>query len=161
MTKGTYTLVIERSVGGPVAVGALGRLDLPAGWYAYTGSAFGPGGFDRIDRHERVAADEHETRHWHIDYLLGDDETAVDGVVRSAGVDIECAVARRLDGSEDGGRSDGKSDGGRGDSVSDGAVVDGCVAGFGCSDCECRSHLAYSPRRDELLAEIEQAHREL
>jgi|GEM_PF-3411524 len=45
MPVGTYTLVVERTVSDAVAVGALGEVLFPAGWYAYVGSAFGPGGF--------------------------------------------------------------------------------------------------------------------
>ncbi len=130
---GTYTLVIERRTGGTLSVGALGDLSFPAGWYAYTGSALGSGGFARLDRHERVAAGEHDVRHWHVDYLLGAEDVALDTVVRSAGFDVECAVARRIDGE---------------------AVTD-----FGCSDCECGSHLAFRERRDLSVASVERAHR--
>jgi Uri superfamily endonuclease len=38
----------------------------PAGWYAYAGSAHGPGGIAaRVRRHLRAA----KRLHWHIDYL--------------------------------------------------------------------------------------------
>ncbi len=133
MPVGTYTLLIERTRGDAVEVGALGEVDLPAGWYAYTGSAFGPGGFDRIDRHERVAAGDHDVRHWHVDYLLGAKGSRLDGAVRSVDVDAECAVARRLDGDR--------------------------VAGFGCSDCRCDSHLVRRPDREPLVESVERAHR--
>ncbi len=39
-----------------------------------------------------VAAGDNDTRHWHIDYLLGHAATAVDRVVTTE-ADIECAVA--------------------------------------------------------------------
>jgi endonuclease-3 len=131
---GTYTLVIERTSGGPIEVGALGALEFPEGWYAYTGSALGSGGFSRIERHERVDAGEHDVRHWHVDYLLGAPDARIDHVIQSAGVDIECAVARALCGSR--------------------------VADFGCSDCGCRSHLAYHPDRATLLDSVDRAHRQ-
>jgi endonuclease-3 len=130
---GTYTLLVELSVDAAVAVGALGTLSLDAGWYAYTGSALGPGGFARVDRHRELAAGERSARHWHVDYLLGHDAATLDAVTRSAGLDAECRVAAGVDG----------------DPVPD----------FGCSDCDCDSHLAYAPRRDPLSDAVARAHR--
>mgnify|MGYP000141509389 CR=1 FL=1 len=131
-TGGTYTLLIERTDDGRIEVGALGSLAFPAGWYAYTGSALGPGGFSRVERHERVAAGEHDARHWHVDYLLGAPATRIEQVRRSPDVDIECAVAGDLTGSH--------------------------VRDFGSSDCGCDSHLAVHPDRATLLGSIERAH---
>ncbi|MFC6756593.1 MULTISPECIES: GIY-YIG nuclease family protein [Haloarcula] len=134
MDGGTYTLVLERETDGPIQVGALGDIAFPAGWYAYTGSALGSGGFSRVERHRAVASGENGARHWHIDYLLGDDATSVGTVVTTA-ADIECVVARRLV-----------------DAVGD-AVPD-----FGCSDCGCRSHLVGCAGCEELVAAVERAH---
>jgi endonuclease-3 len=131
--RGAYTLVVELAERADTEVGALGVRSLEAGWYAYTGSAHGAGGFARVDRHLELAAGERSTRHWHVDYLLGNDATEVDLAVCSAGVDAECAVARAVDGQP--------------------------VLGFGCSDCDCPTHLQYSPRRAPLLASVAGAHR--
>ncbi|WP_251342656.1 GIY-YIG nuclease family protein [Haloplanus halophilus] len=130
---GTYTLVLELPRAVDVTVGALGRHRFPAGAYAYTGSALGSGGFARVDRHRRVAAGEHDTRHWHVDYLTGHPATGLVTAVTSAGVDAECAVATRL--------------------------PEGPVAGFGASDCGCRSHLAAGPTAEELVGTVRSAHR--
>jgi endonuclease-3 len=137
MAGGTYTLVLERDDNGPIAVGALGELEFPAGWYAYTGSALGSGGFSRIDRHRAVASGDNDTRHWHIDYLLGDAATTVERVVTTE-ADIECAVAQQLDGPTGAGF--------------------GHVDAFGCSDCDCRSHLIHHEERDRLLDAVTEAH---
>lgn len=137
MNGGTYTLVLERTSDEQIEIGALGARSVPAGWYAYTGSALGAGGFGRIDRHRAVAAGENETRHWHIDYLLGDDATSIDQV-RTTEADVECEVARTVDGP-----------------TTDGF---GRIDGFGCSDCDCRSHLIYHERRDRLLSAVTCAH---
>jgi len=137
MAGGTYTLVLERDDNGPIGVGAIGEIAFPAGWYAYTGSALGSGGFGRIDRHRAVAAGDNDTRHWHIDYLLGDGATTVGRVVTTE-ADIECAVARRVDGETAAGF----------DRVED----------FGCSDCDCRSHLIHHEQRDRLLNAVTDAH---
>ncbi|WP_135303541.1 GIY-YIG nuclease family protein [Haloarcula amylovorans] len=135
MDGGTYTLLLDRVSGGTVEVGALGDLSLPAGYYAYTGSALGGGGFSRVDRHRAVASGENDARHWHVDYLLGAAETRVDHVVTTSAA-IECAVARRLGGTE---RFE-------------------AVESFGCSDCDCRSHLHYGDDCEELLVAVERAH---
>ncbi|MDS0282462.1 GIY-YIG nuclease family protein [Haloarcula onubensis] len=134
MAGGTYTLVLSRASDGAVEVGALGPLDFPADWYAYTGSALGPGGFARVDRHRAVARGENDARHWHVDYLLGDPATSVERVVTTT-ADIECAVARRLV-----------------------DAVGGAVPDFGCSDCGCASHLVGCAERATLVTAVERAH---
>ena len=133
MTGGTYTLLIGLDAPADITVGALGEHRFPAGAYAYTGSAFGSGGFARVDRHYELAAGERGTRHWHIDYLLGHDDASIRGDVRTPGADVECAVAAEL--------------------------PEGPVAGFGASDCGCRSHLAYDEAGARLREATSRAHR--
>jgi endonuclease-3 len=116
IVEGTYTLLVDLREDATLEVGAIGEHALGRGWYGYTGSAFGPSGFARIERHRELAAGEREARHWHVDYLLGHPGAVVGEVVRSVDRDVECAVARRL--------------------------PDGPVPGFGASDCDCPSHLA-------------------
>jgi len=119
---GTYTLVFAVPEGIAVEVGALGDHEFPAGGYTYTGSALGSGGFSRIDRHRRVAAGEHDVRHWHVDYLGGHEAVSLSAVERlGGGRDRECRLARAL-----------------ATAAADGDPVDG----FGASDCDCPSHLA-------------------
>ena len=133
VTGGTYTLLVELPAAATVEVGALGECRLPAGWYAYTGSAFGAGGFSRVDRHYELAAGERGARHWHVDYLLGHPDARIRGDVRSPGADVECAVAR--------------------------ALPDSPVAGFGASDCDCEAHLAHAADAGELRTAVPAAHR--
>ena len=130
--KGTYTLLIGLDEDTEIEVGALGVREFPVGWYAYTGSALGSGGFARVDRHRRVARGDYDTCFWHIDYLLRRSATTLESAVRSAGVDAECEVARSLPG-----RS---------------------IPGFGASDCDCDAHLTYTAGRAELASAIERAH---
>jgi len=134
MTGGTYTLLIGLARPADITVGALGEHRFPAGAYAYTGSAFGPGGFGRVDRHYELAAGERGTRHWHVDYLLGHGDASIRGDVRTTDADVECAVAA--------------------------ALPEAPVAGFGASDCGCRSHLAYDEDGDRLRAAVSRAHRD-
>lgn len=63
---GTYVLILEALQGASITVGRLGKLVLEPGWYAYVGSAFGPGGVAARCRHHRQIA---KRPHWHIDYL--------------------------------------------------------------------------------------------
>ena len=135
MEGGTYTLVLACDRSGSIEVGALGAIDFSAGWYAYTGSALGVGGFSRVERHRAVASGDNDARHWHVDYLLGDAATGVDSVVTTT-ADIECAVARRL-----------------ADAVGE------SVPDFGCSDCDCASHLVGCNDHEALVSAVERAHR--
>lgn len=130
---GTYTLLV-RFADDTLAVGALGDRALDAGTYWYVGSARGPGGFARLDRHREVAAGERDVRHWHVDYLLGHPAATVAGDVRSHGADVECAVAAHL-------RERGSP-----------------VPGFGASDCDCASHLVCAPGDADPLGMARRAH---
>ena len=131
-TGGSYTLVVSLTDDETLTAGALGEHRLPAGAYAYTGSALGSGGFSRVDRHRRTARGDHDVRHWHVDYLLGRPAARIDRVVRSVGVDVECAVAERLPA--------------------------GPVDGFGASDCGCPSHLSAADGLDALAERALAAH---
>jgi len=88
-------------------------------------------GLVRLHRVE-LAAGERDTRHWHVDYLLGHPDAAVEVVATTPAVDAECAVSGALDGER--------------------------VPGFGVSDCVCDSHLVSARRRDDLLWTVERAH---
>jgi Uri superfamily endonuclease len=96
-----------------VNVGALGRTTFTKGLYAYVGSAQ-TNMEQRIKRHFR-----NEKRlFWHIDYLLGNDVAKIVKVFfKKANKTEECKIAKVI----------GET----------GKPIDG----FGCSDCNCRSHL--------------------
>ena len=71
MDKGIYCLVLKNPA-CTVRVGALGPVSFAAGWHCYIGSALGPGGLVRLERHLRLAAHRDRRPKWHIDYLLTD-----------------------------------------------------------------------------------------
>ncbi len=129
---GTYTLLVDLPSSATVSVGALGDQGFPAGAYAYTGSALGSGGFSRVRRHRRTARGDHDVRHWHVDYLLGETDARIDRVVHAPGVDAECAVAARL--------------------------PSGPVDGFGASDCGCSSHLSAAASLEDLIDRVARAY---
>ncbi len=122
---GTYILVLAAQTRRPVSVGALGSLEVEPGFYAYVGSALGPGGLRaRVARHRGRA----RAPHWHIDYLrrhtaLREIWFSADGVRREHG--WAAALARDA-----------------------GATIP-CV-GFGASDCGCSAHLFRFARRPRL-----------
>ncbi len=111
---GTYVLAIDVPE-TTIDVGALGRLEFTSGTYAYIGSAFGPGGFSRVTRHRELARGERDTRHWHVDYLLGHPETRLEAVYLFPDADRECELAATLPGQP--------------------------VDAVGASDCRCPAHL--------------------
>lgn len=113
--SGTYVLGIETTRETSIDVGALGTVPFEAGGYVYVGSAFGPGGFARIDRHRNLARGERDVRHWHIDYLLGSPNASLEAVVLFPDEDRECELAEALSGTP--------------------------VPSFGASDCSCDAHL--------------------
>lgn len=130
---GTYTLLVNVAEDTTQGVGALGEHTFEQGWYAYVGSALGPGGFARVERHRELAAGERDTRHWHIDYLLTATPASLGEVVRTTGIDAECAIAD--------------------------AITGDAVPEFGCSDCGCESHLYFHPERSVLRRSVEDAHK--
>ncbi len=116
MDKGSYVLIIRLKSETHLAVGKLGELDFPRGYYMYCGSALG-GLPARINRHLRPD----KQLHWHIDHLLRFADV-VEVWYISSDRRLECALcteARALPGS------------------------DNIAPGFGSSDCRCPSHLLY------------------
>lgn len=64
---GTYVLVFRARRPLAFRAGALGRVELPAGWLAYVGSAMGPGGLAaRVGRHLAASG----RPRWHVDHLV-------------------------------------------------------------------------------------------
>lgn len=119
---GTYVLLLYLRKGAPITIGCLGPIAFKRGWYAYAGSAFGPGGLAaRLGRHLRPE----KRLRWHIDYLRAIAEpreiwysTALEPLEHRW-------AARLLHGA--------------------GAPV----RGFGCTDCRCISHLFYFTRQPD------------
>ncbi len=111
--KGIYVLVVQVSSDIKVYVGSLGEMAFAKGLYAYVGSAQ-INMEQRIKRHLRSE----KRKFWHIDYLIDNPASKVIKVFLKEGDKAEeCKIAKGLS---------RKSE---------------PVAGFGCSDCNCRSHL--------------------
>lgn len=119
---GIYVLVLTAERPLALELPRRGEVVLPAGSYAYVGSAQGPGGLRaRIGRHARSG----KTAHWHIDRLTAAWPIQY-VVVHASSARWECAWVQRL-------------------IELDGASVP--APGFGSSDCRagCPAHLVRLP----------------
>ncbi len=117
--KGIYILILRMKESKNIRIGKLGWLHFRRGYYSYVGSAQGNGGDKRIARHFKVANSKNITRKWHIDYLLPHSEV-ICAVFSPTDKAIECVVAMIL------------------------GEYSEALQGFGCSDCQCASHLFYT-----------------
>jgi sugar fermentation stimulation protein A len=110
--SGSYMVMIHIPQDVTTAVGSLGDVHFPAGYYLYVGTARRTL-TKRIERHMR----KHTAPHWHIDYLKGHADRCTAIPIRSS-VPLEHELAEAV-----------------------GRIADGSVPSFGSSDCGCPSHL--------------------
>lgn len=116
MNTGTYVLILQLSHHRMIRIGKLGSFIFPAGYYAYIGSAFGPGGLSaRIMRHLNTT----KNFHWHIDYLRQYAQ------IREIWISQQNKKLEHLWASMVQNHSDSSVP----------------VPGFGCTDCTCTTHL--------------------
>jgi len=133
MAKGVYCLVFFTR-GCTVRIGALGELPFPEGYYIYVGSALGSGGLKRLERHISLSTHRDKSPKWHVDYLSVNPHFALSYTVSAETPDhVECELAEII--------------GGAG------------IPQFGCSDCECETHLFF--RKKDPEKELRKAFRAL
>jgi Uri superfamily endonuclease len=119
--KGAYILLIELSNNQKIQIGKLGNIFFKKGFYFYIGSSMN-NLEKRISRH----LNEDKKFHWHIDYLLKK-AIILEIYLKKNTIKEECKIVNIF-----------------------------CkekiekVAGFGCSDCNCKSHLFYG-KKDDIL----------
>jgi Uri superfamily endonuclease len=116
---GVYSLIIKTEFPINLVIGALGKVNLPAGYYVYVGSALS-GIQSRIQRH----LIKNKKLHWHIDYLLNHDKVSVKTIMLAETLKKhECSLSKTID-------KDLKP-----------KIV---IPKFGSTDCrKCKSHLYY------------------
>ena len=115
--KGAYCLIISVLSEMNLQVGALGVKTFQPGTYIYVGSALNSLEA-RINRHTRTSFGANAQHHWHVDYLLRRRETRLQEVwFKEAEKREECLIAREV------------------------LEHSSPIKGFGCSDCDCISHL--------------------
>ncbi|MEO0081422.1 MAG: GIY-YIG nuclease family protein [candidate division WOR-3 bacterium] len=149
MRRAVYVLILWNQKARNMRVGALGRLDFPAGFYLYVGS----GGLNAVRRVQRHLARKKRVR-WHIDYLTT-------GRNRMRPVDAyffpgmrECCLVRTLAAARcECGRKPMR--------IYEPAAGDlhrQHFPGFGSSDCRCRSHLFYAANLTSLAKALRLLH---
>ena len=117
VARGSYCLGIRVKKGAEISVGSLGRLDFSKGLYIYVGSALNSL-IPRLQRHLRTSRGEGKSIHWHVDYLLSHPGVEIDAIYSTDwAVRMECEIAAEV-------ATRGKP-----------------IPRFGCSDCNCASHL--------------------
>jgi len=115
---GTYAILLKNVSHRTIQVGRWKEVSFDRGYYLYVGSAFGPGGLRaRVGRHCR----KQKNKRWHIDYL-GDDMVVSRIWCDTGGRRLEHEWAGLLQSSD----------------------MFETIDGFGCSDCDCGSHLFHS-----------------
>jgi Uri superfamily endonuclease len=125
--KGIYALIIRLNQDICINVGAFGETRFKKGTYVYVGSA-------QINLEQRVKRHLRKEKRlfWHVDYLLNSDTAKIEKTLFMEGDKAaECKIAQEI--------------GERGESVN----------GFGCSDCDCRSHLFIVSNYDFLLRQMQ------
>ena len=116
--KGVYVLILYLPHRRTIRIGRLGEFNFSDGYYAYVGSAFGPGGLAaRLGHHLRKC----RKPRWHIDYLR-----------RHAGISEIWVTAQHRELEHTWAAMLLKT-----------AETQMPVSGFGSSDCSCGTHLFY------------------
>ncbi len=114
--RGSYLLIVKLAKRTAIKAGCLPESFFPAGYYVYVGSAMS-GLSSRLARHRR----KNKKIHWHIDYLTAEAGHVLPVPIRSSKRQ-ECEIAGALSSIRQAGQT-----------------------GFGSSDCECVTHLFFSP----------------
>ncbi len=84
----------------------------------------------RLKRH---LSDE-KKMHWHIDYLLKNDNSKILEIIFNCDKKVECDISQYLSAKTTG------------------------INDFGCSDCNCESHLYYFKNKKEAIEQVKNAY---
>jgi len=122
--RGIYCLLIRCKRPRSIKIGKLGEVKFRVGRYLYIGSALN-GIEKRVSRYLK----KDKKIFWHIDYLLASDYIHIEHIYcLETSKKFECLLSKE---------------------IQNFATP---VKGFGCSDCDCMSHLFYVP--EEVIFEI-------
>ena len=128
--KGTYCLIVNLNKDTQIKIGKIGKINFKKGYYVYVGSAMNSL-IARLNRH----LNDDKKLHWHIDYLLKNKNTEIVEILFNiSDKKIECELSQNIALKTDG------------------------IADFGCSDCECESHLYYFKNKTETIECIKQTY---
>ena len=126
--KGCYCLIINLDDSSKIKIGKLGRVDFKKGYYVYVGSAM-----NYLESRLKRHLSNKKKFHWHIDYLLKK-ATITDIIYNESKRKIECDLSQYISSRTCG------------------------IEGFGCSDCECKSHLYHFKNRNEAIECVKDAY---
>lgn len=110
--KGSYLICGKIDEERTLQVGKLGKISFKPGYYVYVGSAMNSLSA-RIKRHLK----KDKLFRWHIDYIVPHLKDLTPIPIRSS-EPLECSLSRALS-----------------------SIANGYIPSFGCSDCDCDSHL--------------------
>ena len=127
--KGCYCLIIYVRKYSKIKIGKLGYLEFRRGIYVYIGSAMNSLE-SRLNRHLR----NDKKLHWHVDYLLKHENTKILKIIYNTDKKVECDISQYISGKTT------------------------SIRDFGCSDCECESHLYYFKNRKEAIEQVKNAY---
>ena len=132
--KGCYCLIISMKKREKLSIGNLHQdYNFKKGWYVYIGSAMN----SLVPRIKRHLSDD-KKMHWHIDYLLDNENSEIRDVLFNISDErIECDLASII-------TKDGEG-----------------IPKFGCSDCNCNSHLIYFKRKRDAVNSVKSAYDKL
>lgn len=127
LSKGIYVLVVRLLDDSFIKVGKLGVMHLNAGYYLYVGS-----GQTNVEKRVNRYFKKIKQPKWHIDYLLGwGNAIAEKALILKLSKKYECKIALFIE-----------------------SMNAKPIVGFGCSDCNCKSHLFYSKDPEEILIRV-------
>lgn len=121
-------LIINLATSSKIKIGKLGQIEFTEGYYVYVGSAMN----SLESRVKRHLSDEKKL-HWHIDYLLKKSEIN-EVIYNESSKKIECELSQYISSKTNG------------------------IEGFGCSDCDCESHLYYFKNKSEAIETVKDAY---
>lgn len=127
--KGCYCLIIHVKKYSKMKIGKLGCLEFRKGIYVYVGSAMNSLE-SRLNRH----LSEEKKLHWHVDYLLRHDNTKILKIIYNTDKKVECDISQYL------------------------STKAPSISAFGCSDCDCESHLYYFKNKREAIEHVKNAY---
>ncbi|MGN1363366.1 MAG: DUF123 domain-containing protein [Methanobrevibacter sp.] len=132
--KGSYCLIISLSKEDNLKIGSLyDNLKFKKGYYVYIGSAMNSL-LPRLRRH----LSDNKKMHWHIDYLLKSKyANIIEILFTDSKKRIECELA---------------------ENISPKGIE---IPNFGCSDCNCNSHLIYFKKEEEAIKNVKSAYKTL
>ena len=114
MQKGTYCIIFNINSKLTITVKSGKTYNLSKGTYAYIGSAWNSGGIkSRIKRHLKTK----KRKHWHLDFITTSSQFEAKKIIAIPNEKVECEIASLLN-----------------------KIFKG-IESFGCSDCNCHSHL--------------------